>query len=70
MEGDRRVKPIQRHPYRGDGIADHRRLDRCRDCGCRKDKPWHQMPAVDGEVAAVEARKLGDGPQGYPQEDS
>lgn len=51
---------VRKHPYRGDGVRDHRGEDRCEDCGLAKGHRVHRLERVDPEVAQTTSRITGE----------
>lgn len=54
------VLSVHKHPYRGDGVADHRGEDRCADCGLPKAHAVHRLEPVAPEVAETTERITGE----------
>lgn len=51
---------VHKHPYRGDGMVDHRGEDRCGDCGLARGHRVHQLDPVDPAVAETTSRMTGE----------
>lgn len=54
------ARTVHKHPYRPDGIWDHRGEDRCEDCGLARVHRVHQLEPVDPEVAETSQRITGE----------
>lgn len=51
---------VHKHPYRGDGVRNHRGEDRCGDCGLAETHRVHRLDPVDPEVAETTSRITGE----------
>lgn len=51
---------MNKHPYAGDGIRDHKGHDRCQTCGLPKERDVHELPPTEPDVRAEEMRRVGE----------
>lgn len=51
---------VSLHPYRDDGVPDHRGQGRCTQCGLPAGNRAHRLPERTDDERAEEARRMGE----------